>query len=291
VRSMTGYGVATAEARTARLSVEIRGVNHRFLDVKVALPREYAPFEREVRERVRALAHRGHVEVSVARVAMAARRRYTVAVRADLARAYVDAVRRLGRSLGLDGGVSLAEVLRLPDLLEVREAPPEPRSELPALRRALAAALRSFDAERRREGHHLLRDMQARTRRLRAAAVRMRRRRPQAAALLRRRIEERLAVAGGSALDPTRVAQEAAFLLERGDVTEELVRLEGHLAALSAAVGEPGTIGKRIEFLLQEIHRELNTVGSKAGDRTIAAIVLTAKGETEKLREQVQNVE
>src|SRR5213593_3319705 len=121
---MTGYGAGRADAPTARVTVELRSVNQRFLDVKIVAPREYAAWEREIRDRVRAVAERGRVEVTVGRTALAARRRYAVAVRVGLARAYVTSARQLARSLGLDGALSLADVLRLPDLFEVSEEPP-----------------------------------------------------------------------------------------------------------------------------------------------------------------------
>src|SRR5882724_6141928 len=143
---MTGYGAGRADAPTARVTVELRSVNQRFLDVKIVAPREYAAWEREVRDRVRAVAQRGRVEVTVARTALAARRRYAVAVRAELARAYVAAARQLGRRLGLAGDVALVDVLRLPDVFEVSEQPPELRGELPALRGALARASASAGA-------------------------------------------------------------------------------------------------------------------------------------------------
>ncbi len=292
MRSMTGYGAGRADAPTARVTVEIRSVNQRFLDVRIVAPREYAAWEREMRDRVRAVAQRGRVEVSVARAAVAARRRYAVAVRAELARAYVLAARRLGRQLGLAPDVALVDVLRLPDVFEVSEQPPELPRELPAVRRALAGALRTFDAERRREGAHLKRDMLARAAALRRATAAIRRRLPRALAALRSQVEERLArLVGGAELDRGRVAQEVAVLADRSDVTEELVRLEAHLGALSAVLGDGGPVGKRIEFLLQEMQRELNTTGAKAGDREITDVVLGAKAEVEKLREQVQNVE
>src|SRR5439155_826006 len=224
------------------------------------------------------------------RAAVAARRGYAVVVRAELARAYVAAARRLGRRLGLEGDVALVDVLRLPDVFEVSEEPPELRRELPALRRALARALGAFDRERRREGGHLRRDMLGRAAALRRATAAIRRRLPHALAALRNQVEERLVrLVGGAELDRGRVAQEVAMLAERSDVTEEVVRLEGHLGALARALGERGPVGKRIEFLLQEIQRELNTTGAKAGDREITDLVLGAKAEVEKLREQVQN--
>ena len=289
---MTGYGAGRADAPTARVTVEMRSVNQRFLDVKIVAPHEYAAWEREVRDRVRAVAQRGRVEVTVARAALAARRRYAVAVRAELADAYVAAARQLGRRLGLGGDVALTDVLRLPDVLEVSEQPPELRGELAALRRALARALRAFERERRREGAHLRRDMLARVASLKRATAAIRRRLPRALAALRSQVEERLVrLVGGAELDRGRVAQEVAVLADRSDVTEELVRLEAHLAALATTLGERGPVGKRIEFLLQEIQRELNTTGAKAGDREITDLVLGEKAEVEKLREQVQNVE
>jgi uncharacterized protein (TIGR00255 family) len=290
--SMTGYGAGRAETRTARITVEIRSVNQRFLDVKVTAPRDYAAWEREVRDRVRTIAQRGRVDVTIARAVVPGRRRYEVAVRETLARAYVGAARGLARSLGVRGELSLADVLRLPDLFEVTEQPPDVRGEAQALRRALARALRAFDAERRREGANLRRDMQRRTAAVRRATADIRRRLPRALAALRSQVEERLVrLVGGAELDRSRVAQEVAVLADRSDVTEELVRLESHLAALGSALGERGPVGKRIEFLLQEIQRELNTTGAKAGDRGITDLVLGAKAEVEKLREQVQNVE
>jgi len=292
LRSMTGYGAGAAEAPTARVTVEVRSLNQRFLDVRVTAPREFAAFEREVRDRVREVADRGRVEVTIARIAQAARRRYAVTARLELARAYVGAARDLGRRLRLDGDVSITDVLRLPDLFEVREVPPETRGEHATLRRAVGTALRAFDAERRREGAHLQRDMRQRVAHLKKLTSDIRRQLPTALAALRQQVEERLVrLVGGAELDRSRVAQEVAALAERADVTEELVRLEAHLAALTAALAAPGAVGKRIEFLLQEVQRELNTTSAKAGDPRIVDLALVAKGEVERLREQVQNVE
>jgi len=289
---MTGYGAGAAEARGARVTVEMRGLNQRFLDVKVAVPREYAAWETEIRDRVRKTAQRGRVEVTVMRAPIAAERRYRVAMQPGLARAYVGAVRELVQTLRLTGGPSLGDVLRLPGLFEVTEETPDLGGERTALRRALGAALRAFDGERRREGAHLERDMRRRTTQMRALTARIRRRLPEALAALHRQVEERLVrLVGGKELDANRIAHEVAMLAERGDITEEIVRLESHLAALASALGEQGPVGKRIDFLVQEVHRELNTTGAKAGDLTITDLVLAAKGELEKLREQVQNVE
>jgi uncharacterized protein (TIGR00255 family) len=292
MRSMTGFGAGAAEAPGARITVEIRGVNQRHLDVRIAAPREYAAWESELRDRVRAQVERGRVDVTVVRTPVATRRRYRVAVREELAAAYVAAARALGRRLRLPGEVTLAEVLRLPELFHVAEQPPDLGGELAAVRRAMAAALRAFTRERVREGRHVQRDMSRRAATLRRLVVRIRGRLPALQRALRARVEERLGrLISGLEVDHARLAQELAALADRGDVTEELVRLDSHLTALAAALRTTAPAGKRVEFLLQEILRELNTTGAKAADVETNAWVLEGKAEVEKLREQVQNVE
>jgi len=292
VRSMTGYGAAAVDAPTARIAVEVRGVNQRFLDVKVSLPREYAALEGEVRDRVRTVAERGRVDVAVSRVPVAARRRYRVGVREELAHEYMTAARRLARRLGVATDVGIRDVLRLPELFEVNEQAPALEPERAALRRALAKALRAFDGERRREGRHLQADLLARAATLRRLAGEVRARQPEVTAAVVARLTERVErLRAMPDLDPQRVAQEVVAFAERGDITEELVRLESHLGALVTTLRAAGAVGKRVEFLLQEIQREFNTTGSKTGDLAINALVVDAKAEVEKLREQVQNIE
>jgi uncharacterized protein (TIGR00255 family) len=292
MRSMTGFGAGAADAPGARISVEVRGVNQRHLDVRIAAPREYAAWEADLRDRVRAHVDRGRVDVTVTRTPLAARRRYRVAVRDELAAAYVDAARAVARRLRLPGEVTLADVLRLPELFEVAERPPDLGRELPAVRRALAAALATFTRERRREGRHVQRDMVRRAATLKRLVARMRARVPALQRALRARVEERLGrLTASTPVDQGRLAQELAALAERGDVTEELVRLDSHLGALAAALRDGAAVGKRVEFLLQEILRELNTTGAKVADVQTSEWVLAGKAEVEKLREQVQNVE
>ena len=289
---MTGYGAGAADAATARVSVEVRGVNQRFLDVKVALPREYAAWESDVRERVRGAAERGRVDVAVARIPVAARRRFRVGVREELGRSYLAAAKRLGRRLGVPSDLTIVDILRLPELFEMSEDAPVLDQERAALRRALGAALRAFDRERRREGATLQKELLARTAGLRTLAMGIRARLPAVQVALDVRIRERVGrLAGTPDLDPQRLTQEIVSLAERGDITEELVRLDSHLVALLATLRARGAIGKRVEFLLQEIQRELNTTGSKAADLETTHLVVDAKGEVEKLREQVQNIE
>src|SRR5262249_20129718 len=159
-----------ADTRTARVSVEIRGVNQRFLDVKVTLPREYSAWEGDIRERVRTAVERGRVDVAVSRAPVAARRRYRVGVREELAASYVAAARRVAKRVGVQGEVTIADVLRLPDLFETSEELPALEPERVGLRRALATALRAFEQERRREGTTLQKELLGRTAAVRTLA-------------------------------------------------------------------------------------------------------------------------
>lgn len=292
MRSMTGFGAGSAEAPGAHVAVEVRGVNARHLEIRIQGAREYAAWESALRDRVRAAVERGRVDVTIARLPRPAARRYDVHVRDDLARAYVAAARRLRGRLGVEGTLGVRELLALPDLLEVRERPPDVRRERPAVERALASALRAFAAQREREGRALRADMAARIRGLAALVRRLERAVPAAERALAARAGERIArLLVEADADVTRRVVEVAQHLDRGDVTEEIVRLETHVAALGAALRAAGPVGKRIEFLLQEVQRELNTTGSKLGDAVLTGEVLRAKEDVEKLREQVQNVE
>jgi uncharacterized protein (TIGR00255 family) len=289
---MTGFGAGSAEAPAAHVVVEVRGVNARHLEVRVQGAREYAAWESVLRDRVRTWVERGRVDVTITRLPRPGRRRYDVHVRDDLARAYVAAGRRLRRRLGLEGGIGVRELLALPDLLEVRERVPEARREIPAVERALAAALRAFTRQRAREGRALAKDMARRIGALDALVGRLRRALPAVERALAERVRARAArVLLAVDAEVARRVLEVAQQIERGDVTEEVVRLAAHVAALRAALRAPGGVGKRIEFLLQEVQRELNTTGAKLGEAGMVAAVLRAKEDVEKLREQVQNVE
>jgi uncharacterized protein (TIGR00255 family) len=293
VKSMTGFGAATVRlgARSrGSLSIEVKSVNQRFLDLKLSLPKEYAGWESEVRKIVQEHVGRGRVEVYVSR-SVAATDRPRVEVDEDLARAYVEQWRRLKRKLRLAGEVDLSLLKGIPDLYRAREAAAVPETERAVLLRALTGALRELDAARQREGKHLADDMRARIRALDGIASGMAGRADASRHETRRRIEERMRELVDGKFDEGRVVQEAAFLAERSDVTEEIVRLKSHLGALRELLDGADGVGKRIDFLLQEVQREVNTVASKSSDLELTHLAVEAKGEVEKIREQVQNVE
>jgi len=215
-----------------------------------------------------------------------------VAIRRDVAARYVRALRELQKQFHLSGDVDISLIAGRHDVFQVTEKRADERIEREAVEGLVAKALRAHTREREREGRHLRRDMDARRRRLVSLRRLMGRVAKRVGPRLRARMEQRIAEAiGRDLIEPARLVQEVAMLVDRADVTEELVRLDSHLDSLRTLLEAGDAVGKRIDFLLQEIHREINTVGSKAGDVELTRLVLDAKAEVEKLREQVQNVE
>lgn len=293
IRSMTGYARGTAEAGGHRVSVELRSLNGRFAEVRIRSSEPFAALEPEFRKRVLAAVRRGRVEADV-RLTREDGASQPVSLDLPLARHVLEAARRLRSDLGVEGDLDVASLLRVPGVLR---APSEDALDDPvraAAGRALEEALAALEAERVREGEALRADLLGRFDRMQGVAARIRERASDVPAAVRDRLRERVvALASEAGVDPGRLAQEAAFLADRADVTEELVRLLGHLEQaariLRSPDGEP--VGKRLEFLLQEIHRETNTIGSKSPDLDLTRMVLDLKSETEKVREQAQNLE
>ena len=290
MKSMTGYATAQGRAGDVQIAVEIRSVNGRSLDLKLSVPREYARAESEMRRLVADAMERGRVEVFITRGAATSSR--SITLQRDVAAAYVRAWQELKREFGLSGNIDLSLMQGRPELFQPRSDITDVAGEMEAAKQLLRRALEAHARERVREGKHLAQDMRARVRGLLAVAKRLRGRAKLVTARQRERLETRMTeLLGRAGADPARLAQEAALLAERSDVTEELVRFDAHLKTLADLLADAVPIGKRIDFLLQEVHRELNTVGSKANDLESTRAVLDGKAEVEKLREQVQNVE
>ena len=293
MKSMTGFGAASirlANRTRGAISVETKSVNQRFLDLKLSLPKEYGAWEADVRKLVQERISRGRVELYVSRE-VSTNGRPRVEIDENLARAYVAEWRRLKRSLRLAGEVDLALLRGVPDLYHARETAAAPAGERAALIRVVGKALRELEKSRLREGANLAADMRARVQSLEKLAVLMAERADVSRLDSRRRIEERLRELLAGNVDEARLVQEAAFQVERSDVTEEIVRLRSHLSGLRDLIEADDAVGKRIDFLLQEIQREVNTVASKSSDLRLTQHAVEAKGEIEKIREQVQNVE
>jgi uncharacterized protein (TIGR00255 family) len=291
MRSMTGYGQATWQRGGRSLTVEIKAVNQRFLEVKLNMPREYQPWEAELRALVQELVARGKVDIAVFRGGNASGQ-VSVEANAALAKAYVEAWRQLQRDLRLPGEIDLNMLQGRGELLRVVERRNDPSGEIAAVRTTLQRALQAFNRDREREGRALTRDMTARVHNLQQLQRRIAKRVAVLAPQLAARLRERVAgLLEGHDVNEERVLQEVAFVVDRSDITEELVRLASHLEGLGVLLRSREPAGKKIDFLLQEVHREFNTIASKSVDLDVTNHTLEARSDIEKLREQVQNVE
>lgn len=288
--SMTGFGAAEGPVGSGHLRVEIRTVNHRFFNPAFKLPMDLAGLEAELRERLRRDFDRGHVAVSM-RWTGGTRAPGTLQLNVDRAREAMARLRELQNAVGLTGEISLDLLARQMDVLTITEAAPESVAWA-EIEPIVADAVSECRAMRRREGDVLAAELGQRLDELAALARQVGARAPERLVAERDRLRGSVAqLLDGRPVDDARLAQELAFMADRLDVTEELVRLTAHLDAARAALGQAGAVGKQLGFLAQEIGREVNTVGSKANDAMITQAVIAMKGELEKFREQVENLE
>ena len=291
VTSMTGFGRGEAVFGDGRLSVEVRTVNSRHLDVRVRAGRELASFERTVRSVVARHFVRGSVDVSL-RYASGPGGESRVEIDLGVARQYAAAARELASEAGLTAAFPAVALLSLPGVARVKEVEIEPEEALPVLEVALEQACAEAVAMRQREGEALARELQQRSAALASVLSEIEARAEEVHEGLRQRLNKRLAaLAPELGLDPWRVEQEVVLHAERQDVTEETVRFRSHLAQFHETLRTPGGVGRKLEFLLQELGREANTISSKASDAPINHRVVELKTELEKIREQVLNVE
>jgi uncharacterized protein (TIGR00255 family) len=293
IRSMTGFGRAEVSGDTVVVAVEARSVNHRHLDVALRLPRTLASHEAEARRIVQSHLERGRVEVTV-QVSPAAGQA-TQQVRADetLARAYVDRARALGAALGVAGDVSLAWVLEQPGVLRVEEAEgPDAGATWRVLGDALGRALEELVGRRQAEGEALAVELRGLQASLAATVEQIAQRLPAVAARRTERLRDRLRTfLADVAIDEARILTEVAIWADRTDIAEELARLRAHLEQFGQIIDKGGAVGRQLDFLIQELNREVNTVASKADDLDLSQAAITAKSVLEKMREQVQNLE
>ena len=293
IRSMTGFGRADAGGEGTRFEVEVRGVNHRFLEIRVRLPQELSSLEPELREAVGRHARRGRVEVWVEqnRVGEPEAR---VWINRQVAAGYLEAAGELAREFEISGSLGLEALLSLPGTVRVDFTRPVAGDEdKRTLLAALQGALRDFEAARIAEGGKLAEDLSARLRTVESEMARV----SEAADSSQKETLEKLrarmsTLLEGIGLDPTRLAQEAAYLAGRSDIAEELVRLAAHVGKFHELLrSAEGPVGKSLDFLVQEMHREVNTIASKSETLEISQSALAMKAEVERIREQVQNLE
>lgn len=289
---MTGYGRVKQENELREITVEIRSVNHRFLDLNIKAPRIYGYLEESITKQVQAAVTRGKVDIFVT---IRAKEGGDIRVTPNLAviRGYLDALQTISESFGVSGqDVTALSLLRLPDAMEETREEADAEQVKSEVGQALAAALEEYNAMRRKEGDRLCQDIAYRAGLLREMVDSVERHSPDTVEEYRARIAARMEeLLDGTELAQARILQEAALYADKVNVTEEIVRLRSHLSQLDSMLKGSAAVGRKLDFLVQELNRETNTIGSKANDVQIARTVVDMKAEIEKIREQIQNLE
>jgi len=291
IRSMTGYGRGEVQVSGGACVVEVRSLNHRYCEIAVKTPRSFAAVENRIREIIRSRFSRGRFDahVSVDFTASSSRR---LVVDHALARQLYTALTELGRELGIGSQVNLATLMELREIVRLEENEHQSEDLWPAIQEALEIALANLQHTRLSEGEALGRDLLQRVQLIEDWQAQIESRLPSLLIEYRQKLEGRISrLFGDLEIDPARLAQEVVFYAERSDVTEEMTRLHTHLAEFKRLLHATEPVGRKLDFLLQEMNREINTTSSKVADSEIAALVIDIKSELERIREQAQNIE
>lgn len=293
-KSMTGFGRGEYLDSAHRFIVEIRAVNHRFNDIVLRIPKHLGGLEDRVRKSIAGTLARGRIDVVVTADDFLERRR-TIRVDKGLAGGYYQAVKDVADACGLDiQAVNAYDIAKFPDVLKVEEIAEDLETLWPKLSEAIDQALGNLMAMRTAEGETIFRDLTARIERIRELGEAISQRAPAIVDEYRERLRERcreILAEVNAAPDEARLLQEVALMADRTNITEELVRLNSHLDQFKQAMRGDTAVGRKLDFLLQELNRETNTIGSKANDMLTSGLMVELKSEIEKVREQIQNIE
>jgi len=288
---MTGYGRGEIDSGGIKFSVELNSVNRKQSDIVVNLPRDLAELEPRIRQTINENISRGRTNVSVAFHQGANGARH-LALDTELARSYHEAMRALQQELNAPGEITIGAILQAPGVMRLPEQVINAQEIWPVIERALRAALADLIKMREREGRHLAKDLIGRLKAIRKMLKEIRASHPDVVKKYRAALLDRLNKAGlPLEIDDERLLKEVSFFADRADISEELTRIESHLAQFAHHLRKNEPVGRTLEFITQEIFRELNTLGAKANDAAISQRVVAAKAELEKIREQVQNLE
>lgn len=291
IKSMTGYGRARETLQDRDITVEVRSVNNRYLDCTVKMPRTYIFAEDAIKGHVQKAISRGKVDVFVT-IDTTAADVSVVAVNEPLARGYYEALMQLKTTFALEGEVTPAVLAKFPDVLSVTKAEEDLESVSADICRVLDKALAAYNEMRSIEGEKMAEDIGGRVDTIETVVGKVEERSPQTVAAYRERLENKMReVLQSTTIDEGRILTEAAIFADKIAVDEETVRLRSHIAQLRTMLCSEQPVGRKLDFLIQEVNRECNTIGSKCNDLSIAQDVVNMKAEVEKIREQVQNIE
>jgi uncharacterized protein (TIGR00255 family) len=291
LKSMTGFGRGEGETNLGKMAVEARSINHRYCDINIKLPKRLSLFENRIKEIVRSQVSRGRIDVTL-RFDSLGEDKIQLNVDLDLAQQYFRAFHDLKEKLHLKDEITLGLLAGAKDLITARDESVDIEPYWQEVLPILNQSLQRMDDMKRLEGETLAKDLQQRLEFIGKQLRMIKQQFPSRLKTSLTRLHERLrSLLEGTEVDPSRFQQEVAFLAERTDITEEIVRAESHLTQFGTLLGGNEPSGRKMDFLLQEIHREMNTVSAKANDAEISQRVVEIKAELEKIREQVQNIE
>jgi len=289
---MTGFGTAALENEKISLNVQIKTVNGRFLDTRFRMPRQYGALENEMKRLIASKLSRGSVDIQVNRALSGQDSEVEVTTNVALARGWMKAAGGLAKELGLPLSLTTENFLRIPDVIAVSESAELESWERDAVLETLKKALAACVSERKREGEELGKILGSLLDQMDRFLLGVKKRKTQLDGDLKERLKERLKnIDPAVQVDPNRLAQEVVILLDRADIAEELARADAHVGAYRKALNETGAMGKKLDFYTQELHREVNTMGSKTQSLDVTLDIIEAKTCVERMREQVQNVE
>lgn len=293
MKSMTGYGRGECARDGFKVTVETSSVNRKQAEIYSNLPRELELLEAQVRDVINHYVARGRVTARVTLHAAGGKSSARMHINVPLARAYAAELTKLSKQLKLSGDVTLDQIVRAPGVFQTDEELADAEELWPAVEKALRQALAALVKMREREGAHLAKDLSLRVENLRQAVGKIERQAPLTAENYRRQLVERIKAAGleNIAPDDERLLKEIVLFADRSDISEEVTRLHSHFQQFADCCQSKEPVGRTLDFLAQEMNREINTIGSKANDSIISREVVTLKAELEKFREQAQNVE
>ncbi|NLN87883.1 MAG: YicC family protein [Syntrophomonadaceae bacterium] len=290
VKSMTGFGRSQVQENGYNINCELKTVNHRYFDIHTRMPRRYLFLEDKIKGELKKSLHRGRIEINV-NIEETGDTARNIKVDKDLAIAYYDSLKDLANNLDISSEFRVIDLFRLPDVFSLADEETDPEIIWTILKKALEEAVRSLVEMRSKEGANLARDIAARNAYILTEVDRLEQRSPQVAREYQERLFKRIAELTNNNADESRIIQEVALFANKARITEELVRLKSHIGHLDELLESRQSVGRKLDFLVQEMFREINTVASKANDIEMSQIVVDVKAELEKIREQVQNIE
>lgn len=291
IKSMTGFGRAEVQGDTKNFVAEIKSVNHRFSEIVIRMPKFYSPLEDRIRKVIQQKVVRGRIDVFISYEDVGLKNKQ-LKVDKDLAMDYYKSLKELAEFLDKQGDITTMDIAGFPDIIKIEETKEDLEYLWTILQPAVAQATEQLIEMRCVEGDRLKQDLLQRVEVIGEITRNIDARSPNVVDEYKERLNARIKdLLGEIQIDETRLANEVAFFADRCSITEEIVRLKSHLEQLKESLQVSEPVGRKLDFLVQELYREINTIGSKANDLEIAAMVITAKSEVEKIREQVQNIE